>query len=99
MTEIKQSSTATHCVMFVGRTVVPNRHVPSGKVNHSGTKRLVYLVKRCLTTHADTPASDNAGSARSSIGGQLQTKLRSPCAPSIRPTGGQILLRWDVTTG
>ena len=32
-------------------------------------------------------------------GGQEQTRLRSPCAPSMRPTGGQYLSRRRLRTG
>ena len=32
-----------------------------------------------------------SGAANASTGGQEQTRLRSPCAPSMRRTGGQYL--------
>jgi DNA-binding transcriptional ArsR family regulator len=73
-------------------------HLPAGEVDEAGTECLMDSVERGVTrrliVHREAPDS-----ASSSIGGQLHTKLRSPNAPSIRATGGQILLRRTAGDG
>ncbi len=48
---------------------------------------------------AAPPVTDHWSTAYSSIGGQEQTRLRSPPAASIRPTGGKYLVERSPATG
>jgi hypothetical protein len=54
----------------------------------------LYALRETSATERDRQRADvcaQAGSSNASGGGQAQTRLRSPCALSMRLTGGQYL--------